>query len=117
MTGGTNYRRSFMAAAAVAFGLTMSSGEVLGKDHTNTGVVPVSGNEATYSELSAEWWQWLLGIPANMNPNLDTTGEFCDVDQSGPVWFLAGAFGGKFERACTLPAGKRLFFPVLNNIG
>src|SRR5262245_66409906 len=46
-----------------------------------------------------------------MNPDLDSAGEFGAVDQSGPVWFLTGTFGGSAERTLTVPAGKALFFP------
>ena len=34
--------------------------------------------------------------------------------QSGPVWFLAGTFGGKAERTCTIPSGKAILFPPIN---
>jgi hypothetical protein len=68
----------------------------------------------TYSEWSAEWWQFVLSIPAADNPLLDNTGDLCAVGQHGPVWFLAGAFGGTVERACTMPEGKAIFIPVLN---
>jgi hypothetical protein len=79
-------------------------------------VVPLtlapSGN--TYGEWSARWWQWTLSIPAATNPALDETGANCAEGQSGQVWFLAGSFGGTFERACPVPTGKALFFPILN---
>jgi hypothetical protein len=68
----------------------------------------------TYSEWSAEWWQFVLSIPAADNPLLDNTGDLCAVGQHGPVWFLAGAFGGTVERACTMPEGKAIFIPVIN---
>lgn len=47
---------------------------------------------------------------------LDTTGAHCAVGQSGKVWFLAGTFGNptSVTRNCTVPAGKALFFPVVN---
>ena len=32
----------------------------------------------------------------------------------GPVWFVAGAFGGEITRECTVPRGKALFVPLLN---
>lgn len=70
----------------------------------------------TYGELSARWWQWLLSIPAAKNPNLDTTGANCALGQYDDVWFLAGAFGGTVVRSCTVPAGKPIFFPIINNI-
>ncbi len=74
----------------------------------------------TYGEWTARWWQWLLSIPTNKNPNLDTTGENCDEGQTGPVWFLAGSFGpdfgGAFSRSCTVPAGKALLLPIQNTL-
>src|SRR5215831_17578658 len=47
----------------------------------------------TYGEWSARWWQWLMSIPSDKNPNLDPTGAHCAEGQIGPVWFLAGTFG------------------------
>jgi len=70
----------------------------------------------TYAEWGAAWWQWALSIPAARNPVSDHTGQFCDQGQSGPVWFLAGTFGFSTERSCTVPAGKALFFPLVNRI-
>jgi hypothetical protein len=72
------------------------------------------GYGRTYGEWAAAWWQWALGAPAAVNPLIDPTGEFCDGGQEGPVWFLAGNFGVYSERACTVPPGKALFFPVVN---
>ncbi len=69
-----------------------------------------------YAKWSARWWQWASGIPIAQNPLFDTTGEFGDQEQSGPVWFLAGAFGGTVERTVTVPAGKALFFPLFNTL-
>ena len=66
------------------------------------------------SELAAQWWKWALEVPAAQSPLLDATGEFAAVGQSGPVWFLAGNFGGTSERTFTVPAGKPLFFPIAN---
>ena len=67
----------------------------------------------TYSEWSAEWWQWALSIPVATHPLFDK-GD-CSVGQSGPVWFLGGSFASNTDvRSCTVPAGKMLFFPILN---
>lgn len=77
-----------------------------------------------FGEWAAAWWQWVLSIPAKQNPIFDEKGELCGVGQSGPVWFLAGksctydddscADSASVVRDCTVPAGKFLFFPVLN---
>ena len=37
--------------------------------------------------------------------------------QPGGVWFLAGSFGGRVTRTCTVPAGTPLVFPLVNLIG
>ncbi len=67
------------------------------------------------STLSAEWWQWAMAFPRNINPVRDNTGIRCAVGQRGDVWFLAGGFGSaKIHRNCTVPADKYLFFPVVN---
>jgi hypothetical protein len=39
----------------------------------------------SFEDLSAEWWQWALSIPASVNPQLDTTGEDAVVGQRGKV--------------------------------
>jgi len=70
---------------------------------------------ATYGEWSARWWQWVFAIERSVNPLLDTTGVNCGQGQSGDVWFLAGTTGGgPVTRSCTIPAGKGIFFPVVN---
>ncbi len=70
----------------------------------------------TYGEWAAAWWEWAMSIPASTNPLKDQTGEFAAVGQSvsGPVWFLAGTLGGSAERTVTIPAGRALFFPIVN---
>src|SRR5437867_4081233 len=68
----------------------------------------------SYGEWSARWWQWALCIPRTSSPLLDENGEDCAVGQSGPVFFLAGAFTATpITRACTVPFGKSIVFPFL----
>lgn len=70
----------------------------------------------TYAQWAETWWQWAYSIPAEENPLLDTTGDMGDEGQTGPVWFLAGVWNesGIAERTLTVPAGKALFFPIIN---
>ena len=71
----------------------------------------------TYGRWAAEWWQWALGIPALVNPLTDTTGEDCAQRQVDSVWFLAGSMSSDpVVRTCEFPAGKSLFFPLINTI-
>ncbi len=71
----------------------------------------------SYGEWSAAWWQWAYSLPVDQNPFFDDTGcENAANGQSGPVWFLAGVINvsGTASRDCTVPAGKAIFFPILN---
>src|SRR5918994_6340280 len=69
----------------------------------------------SYAEWSAIWWQWLLSIPKDKSPAGDLTGENCETNQQGPIWFLAGTFGGAVERTCTIPLGKAIMFSPINS--
>ena len=74
---------------------------------------PVDG--VSLGDWTAEWWRWAQNAP--IEPYLDPDGRLCDMDQSGPVWFLAGT-DGTFEphRSCEVPEGKYLLLPVINMI-
>ena len=73
--------------------------------------------------LTAEFWQWVTEIPREINPLLDKTGDNCDVNQQGPVWFLVGTPGdtqagnlttGSAERDCIIPEEKKILIPIIN---
>ena len=89
---------------------------VLPEDLGNHDIAPPNSEPygKSYGEWSARWWQWVYSLPAAENPVSDTTGEFADEGQDGPVWFLAGNFGGTTVRDVFVPEGKSLFFPILN---
>jgi hypothetical protein len=112
--------RQWAASAAMVLCVAASLGVAgaASAANTNPGVLPVQSTAfgTTYGQWSARWWQWALSAPARDNPVLDTTGANCAVGQSGPVWFLAGDFGGRVSRTCTVPAGRALFFPIINHI-
>lgn len=66
-------------------------------------------------ELTAQWWQWAMAVPKEESPVADLVGAGCATGQTGEVWFLAGGFGAsKIRRQCTVPSGKKLFFPLVN---
>jgi hypothetical protein len=71
----------------------------------------------TYGEWGAAWSQWNFSIPPGTNPSEDETGEHCAIGQpDDTVWFLAGNFGTTSVRACTVPADRALFFPLITSI-
>ena len=68
-------------------------------------------------EYANIWWQWTYTMPQNLSPVRDMTGENCHQGQKGNVWFLAGGYGSSMiNRKCEVPAGKHIFFPVINMI-
>jgi hypothetical protein len=64
-----------------------------------------------------DWWQWAFSMQTDQSPIRDTDGRLCGVNQDGPVWYLAGGFGtARIHRTCTVPAGRFLFFPIINTV-
>jgi hypothetical protein len=61
-----------------------------------------------------KWMRWALEQPWSTGPVTDPSGASCGQDQEGPLFFLAGTIGGSVTRQCTIPAGKKLFFPLVN---
>lgn len=68
----------------------------------------------SYDEWSQDWWRWALSIPTGINPILDENGDSCAYGQHGPVWFLAGNFGGPTTRTCSIGCNKAIFLPIVN---
>lgn len=66
--------------------------------------------------LSARWWQHAASLPNALSPIADESGASCQFGQNGSIWFLHGTFGNvePVVRTCTIPTGKKLFFPILN---
>ena len=116
----SNRRRIVTIIAAVAILLMSASLTLVYAGNGDPGVVPpqsiVYGK--SYADWSIAWFKWALSIPYSNNPIFDTTGANCGVGQSGPMWFLAGAYFGvkSLTRDCTIPAGKYVFFPLINVI-
>ena len=103
-------RRSILALLAAVLALIASV--VPATAGVNNGIVQPEKRYAgkTYGEWSAKWWQYAVGVT---DPNAD-----CTVNQSGPVWFLAGApssNGQPVPLSCNVPAGKAIFVPVINS--
>lgn len=70
----------------------------------------------TVGEWSAEWWKWALAAPKDRNPITDTTGAHAAAGQPDGVWFLAGTFGTKVTRKCTVPAGRPVLVAAFNYV-
>ena len=106
---------ALLATALLSFGAASTA--LAGEDKDNNPhVFPIQSHPygKSYGAWGAEWWKWVYALPTDHNPITDTTGEFGSLNQSGPVWFLAGTFGTTAERTLTIPEGKGLFFPIFN---
>lgn len=69
------------------------------------------------ADWSRAWWEWAGSFADYESPIADKKGTRCQQKQSGPVWFLAGTYGThRTIRSCTVPAGKYLFFPLINYV-
>ncbi len=110
-----HYLQRLMAATVVVC-LMLVAAPIAWSQDAGPKVIPsdsvVQGR--TFGEWSAAWWQWAFAIPVSVHPLMEN-GD-CSVGQSGPVWFLGGsfAFSNAAVRTCNVPAGKYLYFPVLN---
>ena len=116
-----NNKNALVAAAVITFVLAHPVQAGPG-NQGNPGVLPPNSTPfgLTYGQWSTALWQWTFSQPVSQNP-LFMNG---DVDLSlgqpaGPVWFLGGIislspFGGSANRTGTIPAGKALFFPLID---
>jgi hypothetical protein len=115
-------RAYLIVITAVLLGLGMavlSIPSVLANDRDNDGYRAVyAPNEnvlgMSYGDWSAAWWQYLLLFTNDVSPYSDTTGQYCNEGQGGPVFFLVGGPANPTTRSCTIPKGKALFAPIIN---
>jgi hypothetical protein len=101
--------RNLVPATLAALSLAALGGTAATAD---TAVV-IPPQQQSYGQLGANWWKWVLAIPALDNPQFDPTGADCALGQNGGIWFLAGTAGVSVTRSCTIPAGKAIFFPLV----
>src|SRR5262245_18655717 len=98
---------------AIVVGLALGAASL--RAAQTPGVLPPGSNPhgQSYSEWSAAYWQWLLSLPVDGHPGLDTPDFDVTDGQSGRVWFLTGPFG-TIDRDVTIPAGTSLFISLVN---
>ena len=100
--------KHLLAVVGIGFGLLIPEKTT----SADPGTLP-PGQLASFTAL---WWEWVLSIPTPANPTVDDSGANCMVGQRDFVWFLAGVNGGgSATLACSVPADKTLFFPVINS--
>ncbi len=94
--------------------LALSSG-IPGQLRAEIVVAPPGATVAgkTIGEWTAAWWQWAVALAPPGDPFTDTSGAFANVNQSGPVFFLAGSPGGTRSRQFAVPADAYVLVPLL----
>jgi hypothetical protein len=100
-------------------GLSLLALPVAGVAGGPSTLVPSSEKIAGHSQAdwSRTWWQWAESFADYESPIADKKGSRCQLKQTGAVWFLAGTYGTRRTiRTCTVPAGKYLFFPLINYV-
>src|SRR6266702_1287407 len=98
---------SFMLLMTLSLPLTMLPRTAFA-DNINPGVLAIDATLGglTYGQWSEKWWQWAFSV---------TTFDDCTVNQSGPMWFLAGTTDGTIaNRNCTVPPQTNIMFPTFN---
>ena len=120
MNSHLKHRSAVIAAVSIFVGLLAGLVPEVYAANKNPSVIPPNAKSygMTYGQWSAKWWQWAYSLPVDQNPWFDEGGSCANGahGQFGPVWFLTGVINesGTAERQCTVPAGKALFFPIIN---
>jgi hypothetical protein len=118
IAGGSSMKKSLIQSLIVLTLIFIASAEA----RAIVQILPPNQIVAGQTQLfwAQAWWQWVLGVPCESsttcthNPNIDPTGAFAGTNNDGPVFFLAGNFGGTSSRTIAVPFGKPVFFPVVN---
>ena len=66
----------------------------------------------TIAEWSTNWWRWAAALAPPGDPFTDSSGQFANVNQSGPVFFLAGSPGGDNSRRFEVPTNTYVLVPL-----
>lgn len=111
-------QRALSACSRVLMGLFLTSASGVAADPVGPMLPPDSlVADRDLAWYAQDWWQWAFSMPTDQSPIRDTDGRLCGVNQDGPVWYLAGGFDtAQVHRTCTVPAGRFLFFPIINTV-
>jgi hypothetical protein len=100
-----------MALLACAM-MFLGTSDAWSDGNQNPGVFPPRSTPQgmTYRKWAAEWSEWIFSIPTDQSPFFDPDGQFCQVNQAGPVFFLGSNFGGTTVRHCDVRPGQSILF-------
>ncbi len=101
-------RQVVLSIVIVSVFSTISQADVMVLDPGST----VEGK--TIAEWTTDWTQWATSFSVPNDPFTDSTGAFANMNQSGPVFFIAGTLGGSAQRTFKVPTNTYLLLPMLN---
>ena len=110
---------SALAGAGLVCAASSQSGGSPPSTNKNSFAYPISSHPfgSSYAEWSADWWKWCMELPVEDHPSTETDDFDVTAGQAGNVWFLAAPVlsdpDSSVTRACTIPAGKTLFLPLV----
>ncbi|HEX2912046.1 MAG TPA: hypothetical protein VH186_14655 [Chloroflexia bacterium] len=110
-------RKRFGISLLLATLMLLSQVISVGAYDPNSNIVPPDQTAygKTYYQWAEAWYQWLFPLWGQKGVNLFGGSECVSLNQNQEVFFLTGTSGGNHvERHCSIPAGRPLFFPVLN---
>lgn len=109
---------TFLVAQILVVGMCATAAAASPPPYPKDIVPPfVSVESVSQGAWSVRWWQWAASFLPDESPVADLTGRLCANGQEGPVWFLAGTYESRLvTRACTVPRGRYLFFPIINYV-
>jgi hypothetical protein len=103
-------RAAWLLPALLAFAFAVAA--LAAPPHAMAPAEKVNGKRV--DAYPALWWQWVNRKRWGAQAFQDPTGAQCALNQSGPVWFLAGTDGtDAFKRHCRVPTGKHVFLPLI----
>jgi len=102
--------RTLCAALALAIAVSVA--------HAGDSTVVLGPHEKvagrSQGDYAIAWWQWVMQLPDGVRAYQDLSGAQCGLNQSGPVWFLAGTEGTEHvQRECAIPADTHVFLPLI----
>src|SRR5882672_7410207 len=95
MTTLTKLNKSSRLPALLIGALLIAGGSALADRDKPVRIVPPDANfhGKTYGQWAASFWQWMMGLPLEGHPALDTPSFDFSAGQSGNVWYWAAPDG------------------------
>jgi hypothetical protein len=110
---------SFLVLALICFAFQFSGTFSIASATVNSTTIYSPDSKPygkSYGEWTSDWWEWFIAMPNDAkHPLNDPSGSECHRNQNGPVFFLLGGSKIPVDRTCSIPYGKAVLLPTINN--